>query len=272
MTTSNLLSARAFTNFATGRVVRVPKRAEHIADQIRGTIIRGEIGQGDSLPLEADLIAQFHASRPIIREALRILESEDLIVLPRGARGGAKVQPLTGAALTQATGHMLQALGATIGDVYKARTLIEPEAAKLAAEIRAGAAAEALQRCVDGAREVARNATKVADFELIRLETIRFHRTLLQQCGNVTLAVLAYALEDVVDRHKSFVYRAQSEDNFKKRMVQVLYGLKSEERLIQLIREGRGTEAKDHWHRHMVNAGTFWLNSIATKEIVEVVR
>ncbi len=72
--------------------VRVPKTAELVAQHLRRLIVRGEIAEGESLPAEAELRAQFGVSRPILREAFRVLESESLIVVRRGARGGAIVR------------------------------------------------------------------------------------------------------------------------------------------------------------------------------------
>jgi len=63
--------------------LRVPKTAELVADSIRGQIVRGELNEGDTLPAEADLTLQFGISRPTLREALRILESEALITVSR---------------------------------------------------------------------------------------------------------------------------------------------------------------------------------------------
>ena len=60
---------------------------------LRRQIIRGELAQGDALPTESDLMVRFGVSRPTLREAFRVLESENLIAIRRGARGGARVQP-----------------------------------------------------------------------------------------------------------------------------------------------------------------------------------
>ena len=69
--------------------VKVPKTAELVATQLRNQIVRGDLREGDALPPEAALMAQFGVSRPTLREAFRVLESEALISVRRGARGGA---------------------------------------------------------------------------------------------------------------------------------------------------------------------------------------
>src|SRR5579859_1399256 len=72
--------------------VRVPKTAELVATHIRRQIVLGQLSQGDALPSETALMLEFNISRPTLREAFRILESEGLITVRRGARGGARVQ------------------------------------------------------------------------------------------------------------------------------------------------------------------------------------
>ncbi len=74
-----------------GERVRVPKTAELVASSLRRQIIRRELVEGDALPPEADLMERFGVSRPTLREAFRVLESESLITVRRGSRGGAQI-------------------------------------------------------------------------------------------------------------------------------------------------------------------------------------
>src|SRR5262245_30036396 len=86
---------------------RIPKTAEVIADEIRRWVVRGELREDDTLPSEAELMEHFSVSRPTIREAFRILESESLIYVRRGARGGARIQIPNGAAAGRSVGFLL---------------------------------------------------------------------------------------------------------------------------------------------------------------------
>src|SRR5215475_2209197 len=74
-----------------GQPVRAPKTSELIAARLRRQIVRGVVKPGDKLPPETQLMGQFGVSRPTIREAFRILETERLIVVRPGSRGGAQV-------------------------------------------------------------------------------------------------------------------------------------------------------------------------------------
>ena len=72
-----------------GHNMRPAKTGEMIAAYLRGKIVRGELAQGACLPAEVELMHQFDVSRPTLREAFRILETESLIEIRRGAAGRA---------------------------------------------------------------------------------------------------------------------------------------------------------------------------------------
>jgi GntR family transcriptional regulator, transcriptional repressor for pyruvate dehydrogenase complex len=118
------------------RLVRAPKTAELIADQLRSQIVRGVLKQGDALPTEVELVKQFAVSRPTLREAFRVLESESLIVVRRGSRGGVLVSSPQTSVAARDFGLLLQMSGATLADVYEARRVLEPAAVRMLAERR----------------------------------------------------------------------------------------------------------------------------------------
>ena len=60
---------------------------ERIAAQLRRRIVRGAVKPGEKLPPETRLMEQFGVSRPTIREAFRILETERLIAVRPGRPG-----------------------------------------------------------------------------------------------------------------------------------------------------------------------------------------
>ena len=67
-----------------GHRIRVPNTAELVAAQLRRKIVAVSC-RGRWLPSEAALMAEFAVSRPTLREAFRVLESESLISIRRGA-------------------------------------------------------------------------------------------------------------------------------------------------------------------------------------------
>lgn len=72
--------------------VHVPKAAELVAEALRGRILRRELLPGDRLPSESLLMAQYGVSRPTLREALRLLEAQQLLVVRRGSGGGGVIR------------------------------------------------------------------------------------------------------------------------------------------------------------------------------------
>ena len=126
-----------------------PEDGELIASHLRGQIVRGELATGETLPSEGALMETFSVSRPTLREAFRILETESLINVRRGARGGARVVAPDVAVAARYVGLLLQVTRTTIADVYEARMVIEPAAAGLLASRRTRKDLDDLNGCID---------------------------------------------------------------------------------------------------------------------------
>ena len=60
------------------------KMALQVRDGVRDYIVGHSLRVGDRIPTEAELCAAFGVSRPLVREALRLLEQERLIVTKHG--------------------------------------------------------------------------------------------------------------------------------------------------------------------------------------------
>src|SRR3954452_16525391 len=120
----------------TSADIRGPKIGELVAGHIRNRIVRGELKPDEALPPESTLMQEFAVSRPTLREAFRILESEGLITVRRGARGGARVQVPTSDVAARYAGLVLQYRGAMLADVFEARVIVEAPAAGIVARRR----------------------------------------------------------------------------------------------------------------------------------------
>lgn len=70
----------------------VPKASDILAAKLRDLILSSRIAPGDTLPTERDLVLESGLSRSSVREALRVLEVEGLIVTRPGRAGGSTVQ------------------------------------------------------------------------------------------------------------------------------------------------------------------------------------
>jgi DNA-binding FadR family transcriptional regulator len=250
---------------ANAAAVRMPKTAELVARQIRNAIIRGEIPHGASLPAEAHLIAEFEVSRPTVREAVRILESEGVLRVARGARGGALVLRPSYEMVARATGITLQAQGTTIGDLYEMRTLIEPPAARLVAERNSSVGAAAL-------REHLRLEYDLIDDREAQSRAIgKFHRIMIEQSGNQSMLMVAHALQDLVEKHLVLARARESMQDVAALEKRTRIGLRSHAKLIDLIEARDGCGAEKHWRAHMIAAGKVWLAEIGPNSLVDLI-
>jgi DNA-binding FadR family transcriptional regulator len=244
--------------------VRIPKTAEIVARKLRRAIVEGTISSGETLPPESKLIEMFEVSRPCIREAIRLLEFENLITISRGARGGARVQAPSVDFVSRAMGVALQTRGATLGDIYAARSMIEPLAARLAAETRPKEAAKALSAQVAVEREALEKNAVIAG------RAAEFHRMLMEQCGNQTFALVGIALHYLVSMHQNLAHRSHPPENPAVTLKRSKAGVRSQERLIEFIAAGRGDGAESHWRAHMAKAGEYFLEGLAEKSVVDI--
>lgn len=232
-----------------GRVMRAPKTGELIANHLRGQIVRGELKTGETLPPEVLLMEQFGVSRPTLREAFRILETESLISVRRGARGGAQVMAPDLRVAERYVGLILQMRGTKLADVYEARVAHEPHAAMLLARRRTEADLAELDECVALLEAaIAAESDGIPDDSLWSELGHRFHTAILERCGNETLAVQGQVLVGIVTRHLSHSLarglHSDTSTTFTKMM-------RSYRKLARLIRAQDAEGARAHWQAHM---------------------
>jgi GntR family transcriptional repressor for pyruvate dehydrogenase complex len=114
-----------------------------LADHLRDQIASGVLRPGDRLPTEPQLSARTGLSRSTVREALRLLASQNLIVTTRGVTGGSFVAQPTPAQLGDllSTGMRLLMTSGTVSieQWLELRHTFEVPAAGLAALRRADA-------------------------------------------------------------------------------------------------------------------------------------
>ena len=240
--------------------IRFPRMAEVIAGDLRRRIATGELAEGQTLPLEAELVARYGVSRPTVRETIRILESQALITVTRGSRSGAVVQPpdLKVAALHSAI--RLQRDQTTLGDVFVARVEISLAAARLLAARRDHAATDELRAL----HEQELHADPAAS-EYARAVT-RFHGAVVELAGNHTLMLLRNIVEEIVHAHERtlgdvealWVPMARSHDQH------------DHERLIELVERGDPDAVERLWRPHLARSAEQVLARLGPATVVDI--
>jgi len=160
------------------RPIKPSRVSSEVCQQLKESILLGQFKAGDKLPSERDLAGDFKISRVSIREALRSLENSGFIGIRHGANGGAYVNELTFANITNAFLDLFLADKISILELYHIKLLIEPEIARLAA---LAITPEYAQRLNEAQRSEKLPATSLSD-EIERKTAV--HYILAEMCGN----------------------------------------------------------------------------------------
>jgi DNA-binding GntR family transcriptional regulator len=149
-----------------------PALSRTVSEQVHGFIqhalLSGQLNPGDRLA-EGELAAALGVSRTPIREALRQLDSDGLVVvLPHRGTFVRTLDPLRGRQL------------------YEARLLVEPATARAAAARITGEQLEALRPLLDSAL----NEAKAGDMGGASIDSEAFHLALFRIAGNDVLLEL----------------------------------------------------------------------------------
>lgn len=237
--------------------VKTPKAAEVIARKIKRRIAKRELLEGDLLPPEIKLMEEFGVSRPTIREAFRILETQNLVSVSRGARGGAIVhRPDT----SLITSHMLLSLAwekSTVAEVYQTRVTVEPALVRRVAEVAADQVSHRLQPLLNEAYDSIDNLNRIPEI------LTDFLDVLLDLADDHLLEYMYLTLREIVRHHQAI---AMSEGQRKKgeamARVEIHALLNSYQKLVKLMSEGKEEEAEDHWRRHVNYVYKTWVKDI----------
>lgn len=246
------------------RTIRTPKTAELVARRLRRMIVDGELKDGDHLPHEAELMEHYSVSRPTLREAVRVLESERLVEVRRGSRSGARIC-VPGPEIVARPASLLLELGnATVADVYVAREAIEPAAARILATHGTEEDFDELERIVDEDIPAAFAA------DALGAGSAAFHLRMVEMSGNATLALIAGMLDEITERHMTAVTADSSNAEFARYQDSYKLLIRSLRRLIKLLRARDAEGAYAHWLNHMSVSRESMLRGNAQVEVRDI--
>lgn len=242
--------------------VRVPKAAALVAASLRRRIVSGELEEGDALPNETELMQFYEVSRPTLREALRVLESESLIAVKRGARGGARVAHPDPLVTARHAATLLRMQGTSLADVFAARQIIEPAAVELLAE-----------RCRENPALleplwVAHEQSKHVQSDPIASAQVaaEFHKLVIELAGNQTLSLIALIMQEIVQPNNEATLTAMHEHE----KGAVLHRAEDDHaELLRMLESGTGDPAA-LWRRHMEGAGRTALAALGDEAKINV--
>lgn len=168
-----------------------PKRkalVDHVVEEVRQAILRGDYPVGSELPTAEKLEIGFGVSRTVIREAMQVLRSQGLVEVWQGRR------PQVAAFDSSATVSMLElTLGraGSMQDLMQVRWVLEVEIAALAATHATADHLVALAKAIDEMRD-GTTVERQIDAD------VTFHRVLAEATGNPLFPILIKSLEEMM--------------------------------------------------------------------------
>jgi len=194
---------------------------------LRKKILSGEIKPGERL-LEMKLSAYFGISRSPVREAMRMLEQDGLIV-------------------SSGTGQIVHSMEyEDIKEVYECRMATESFAAYLATDNISSNQIKQLKSNLKNAKDL---YSRGLNEKAVELNTI-FHNTIIGACGNKRL-------QELIDKTSSLVIMAY---NNNKEFIRKSDYLNEHERIINALENRNKNEAESLMKIHIENDWQYYLD------------
>ncbi|HWR38198.1 MAG TPA: FadR/GntR family transcriptional regulator [Patescibacteria group bacterium] len=155
-------------------------------ERLRTFIDGGSLSAGDKLPSERELGEQFGVSRSVLREALRVVESQGLITMVQGK--GAYVRKPGLRTVIEPVQRLMRDGSITLANLMQARIIIEPEVAKIAS----------LNATEDQIRKLEQDCGEMIKYLEFPEKYLRadqnFHSRLAQSTGNPVFTIMMWPL------------------------------------------------------------------------------
>lgn len=225
------------------RSVRAPKASERVARDLVNHIVENNLVEGTKLPNEKQLVEAFEVGRTTLREALRLLETRGVITIRPGPGGGPVVRRPRPDDLRESLTLLLQFHGATLVDVFEARSSLEPMIARLAADRLTEEQLDELDASVKVMKE------RSDDHHVFLEENSRFHTIIAEATGSSVLWVFNETLKSIADGAVVGV-----EYTPRRRLAVAA----AHEKVVVALRSRDPQAAEDAMRDHVGEAGHYW--------------
>lgn len=170
----------------------VRKTSVRLARELANYISTNDMPEGTQLPSEVEMARTFGVGRTTLREALRLLEIRGVITIRVGRGGGPVVRQPQTTDLAEGLALVLQFQTATLSDIVDARLILEPVAARHAAEVMTPSLLDELRTTVDA-------MLAQPDGRVFGRENARFHSLLAHTLDNPVISVYIDCLKHLHD-------------------------------------------------------------------------
>lgn len=220
-----------------------------VADKIKQWVVERDLTKGDKLPNEAEMIALFAVSKGTVREALRILEAQGLIVTRTGPGGGSFVHQVSAERAQSLLGNYFYFQKLSLGDIYQMRKALEPE---LSASLAGRLSEEQLADLQALATRFDQPAKSSEEEKEQHITSLAFHARLAEFADNQLLGFvigfMARMLTDITVNRQ--LYDVPNAELWQK-------GRQHQLELVQALRDGKSAQARKIMASHMAIAEEF---------------
>ena len=160
------------------------KRSDLIAHAIKKWVVDNGKSPGDKLPIEKELAELFKASKNVIREALKSLEVQGLIVITTGPNGGARIRDVPD---DTAVGLLSNSFSSKIqrGRCYEMSRILEPAVSERVVGHLSEEQFEDLENIIKICKTPAAGPEDIPNQLMAE---VRFHEILAEACPNAFLS------------------------------------------------------------------------------------
>ena len=211
---------------------------ESIVQRFHALIQQGTLKHGAKLPAERVLAEQLKVSRSSVREAIRTLELQGLVVSKHGSGTFINTQNLDAVAtlMTSSLGEGLGADEAQLRDIFEVRHLLEPQIAALAAQKATPEDVERLAAILEEQQHQILEGETGVDADT------KFHFALATATHNGALVKVVSAVEDVLQ---------QSRDQSLQQPGRPERSLASHRQILEMVRAGDQVGAREAMEYHL---------------------
>ena len=230
-------------------------RPVRVADEIKHWVVERDLKQGDKLPSETDMIALFKVSKGTVREAMRILEAQGLIVTRTGPGGGSFVGKVSAERARSLLANYFYFQDLSIADIYQMRKALEPELAAALAGKLSPAQLDELQALAERFPSPASSAEEEKEQHIASLA---FHARLSDFADNrlmgFVIGFMAQILTDLTVYRR--LYEPPNVELWQR-------GRRHQLDLVQALRQGDSMAARTIMASHMTGAETMMMGQEA---------
>ncbi len=214
------------------------RRTEKVSEVLAREIVHDIRGlpSGAKLPAEANMLQKYQVGRASLREALRLLEVQGLIVIRPGPGGGPVVASADSRNFARMAALYFHLGDATYRDLVEARLVMEPVMARLAAGRRDPGDLAQLEQFISSTPEA-------TDQSAYFRHATDFHGLVSGMSGNPVLDLLVQSLKDLyTDRFQGVIFPVRDRQRVQDEHVEIA----------RAIVKGNGAKAERLMREHMV--------------------